>query len=87
MDKLSLSPSKVLKLNSGTLKVGASADVTIFDPNKEWVVKTNEFISKGKNSPIEGFTLKGQVLATLVEGEIVYSQIENNVVDLAKESI
>ena len=87
VDKLSLSPSKVLKLNSGTLKVGASADVTIFDPNKEWVVKTNEFISKGKNSPIEGFTLKGQVLATLVEGKIVYSQIENNVVDLAKESI
>lgn len=87
IDKLSLSPSRAFKLNSGTLKIGLPADVTIFDPYKKWVVNTNGFISKGKNSPLEGFTLKGQVLATLVDGEIVYSQIENNVVDLTKESI
>ena len=87
IDKLSSSPSKVFKLNSGTLKIGAPADVTIFDPYKEWVVNANEFISKGKNSPVEGFNLKGQVLATLVDGQIVYSQLENNVVDLTKESI
>ena len=87
IDKLSSSPSRVFKLNSGTLKIGSPADVTIFDPYKEWVVNTNKFISKGKNSPLEGLNLKGQVLATLVDGEIVYSQIENNVVDLKKESI
>ena len=87
IDKLSSSPSRVFKLNSGTLKIGSPADVTIFDPYKEWVVNTNEFISKGKNNPLEGLNLKGQVLATLVDGEIVYSQIENNIVDLTKESI
>ena len=87
VDKLSSSPSKVLKLNSGTLQAGALADVTIFDPYKEWVVKPNEFVSKGKNSPLAGLKLKGQVLATLVNGEIIYSQIENNIVDLAQESI
>ena len=87
IDKLSFSPSKVFNLNSGTLKIGLPADITIFDPYKEWTVNTNEFISKGKNNPLEGLNLKGQVLATLVDGEIVYSQLENNVVNLTKESM
>ena len=87
IDKLSFSPSKVFNLNSGTLKIGLPADITIFDPYKEWIVNTNEFISRGKNNPLEGLNLKGQVLATLVDGEIVYSQLENNVVNLTKESM
>ena len=69
------------------MKIGFPADVTIFDPDKEWIVNPNQFISKGKNTPLEGLKLKGQVLATLVDGEIVYSQIEDNIVSLTAESM
>ncbi|MBA7679414.1 Dihydroorotase [subsurface metagenome] len=56
----------------GTLAVGASADVTIFDPNKDWVVDTNAFASKGKNTPLAGSRLKGKVMATISQGKLVY---------------
>jgi dihydroorotase len=56
----------------GTLKVGAPADVTVFDPQKEWVVNPAEFSSKGKNTPWEGEIVKGKVMLTVVGGEIAY---------------
>jgi dihydroorotase len=59
-------------MNLGTLKEGAPADVTIFDPGAEWIVDTSKFASKGHNSPLEGSTLKGKVVATIVAGEPVY---------------
>lgn len=56
----------------GTLKVGALADVTIFDPDAEWVVDPAQFASKGKNTPLAGRTLKGKVMATIYGGRVVY---------------
>lgn len=56
----------------GTLQVGALADVTIFDPDAEWVVEPVRFASKGKNTPLAGETLKGKVMATIYGGRIVY---------------
>jgi len=56
----------------GTLKVGAPADVTVFDPQKEWVVNPAEFSSKGKNTPWEGEAVRGKVMLTIVGGEIAY---------------
>ena len=56
----------------GTLKVGAPGDVTVFDPNLEWVVNTDLFASKGKNNPWAGCWLRGKVMATMVGGEVVY---------------
>jgi len=44
----------------------------IFDPDLEWVVDPNEFQSMGKNTPLRGTTLKGQVVATIVQGRFVY---------------
>ncbi|MBI4498807.1 MAG: dihydroorotase [Chloroflexi bacterium] len=58
--------------SAGTLAVGAPADVTIFDPNREWEVRPQDFASKGKNTPLAGCVLKGKVLATLVDGALVY---------------
>ena len=55
-----------------TLRAGTPADLVIFDPNREWVVDPGEFASKGKNTPLEGTTLKGRVVATLVEGQVVF---------------
>jgi len=56
----------------GTLTVGASADITIFDPDLEWIVDTKDFASKGKNTPLAGSRLKGKVMATISQGKLVY---------------
>ncbi|MFH1003098.1 MAG: dihydroorotase [Chloroflexota bacterium] len=57
----------------GALAVGAPADVTIFDPDAEWVVDTGAFASKGRNTPLAGERLKGRVTATIVGGRLVYN--------------
>jgi dihydroorotase len=73
ISKLTHEPASFLRRSDlGTLKPGAVADVVIFDPNKEWVVNPEEFISKGKNTPLAGAVLKGRVMATLYGGEVVY---------------
>ena len=75
ISKLTCEPSKIIgdkygKL--GSLEVGVSADVTIFDPNMEWTVDTKAFASKGKNTPLAGSRLKGKVMATISQGKLVY---------------
>ena len=56
----------------GTLAIGAPADIVIFDPDRDWVVDPEAFASKGKNTPLAGSTLKGKVVATIVQGKLVY---------------
>jgi dihydroorotase len=76
VSKLTAEPARIVGGNKndglGTLKVGAPGDVTIFDPDSEWVVNTDLFASKGKNNPWAGCLLKGKVMATVVGGEVVY---------------
>jgi dihydroorotase len=75
ISKLTCQPAKVIGKDSelGTLKVGAPANITIFDPNREWVVNCKSFASKGKNTPFDGYRFKGKVVATIVNGKIVYT--------------
>ncbi|MDQ6672900.1 MAG: dihydroorotase [Chloroflexota bacterium] len=56
----------------GTLAAGAPADVVVLDPEQAWVVDPERFLSKGKNSPLGGQTLRGTVLLTLAQGSIAY---------------
>jgi dihydroorotase len=71
ISKLTVAPAKILRNdNLGTLKVGAPGDVTIFNPEVEWVVDPSAFASKGKNTPLAGYLLKGKVMATICRGEI-----------------
>jgi dihydroorotase len=72
--KLTAEPAKILgpKYGLGRLAVGSPADVTIFDPNQEWVVEPEEFASKGKNTPLAGERLKGKVVATIYGGKVIY---------------
>jgi dihydroorotase len=72
IDRLTAAPARILGKGLGTLKPGAPADVTILDPDAEWVVDTTDFASKGKNTPLDGATLKGRVVATIVGGEVVH---------------
>ena len=71
--RLTAAPARLINDQiRGTLKIGAPADITIFDPDKEWVVDTATFISKGRNTPLAGATLKGKTMATICDGELVY---------------
>jgi dihydroorotase len=70
---LTIGPARVLGYEKlGTLETGAPADLCIFDLHKEWVVDTDKFASRGKNTPLAGQTLKGKVMATFYMGNPVY---------------
>ena len=74
VEKLTSAPAAFLgRTDIGSLRPGANADVTVFDPDAEWKVDTEAFVSKGKNSPLHGQTLRGKVVTTIVGGEVVYS--------------
>jgi dihydroorotase len=66
-------PAAVLNLPGGKIAPGEPADITIFDPDREWVFDPKKTESRGKNSPFNGATLKGQNLLTIVGGNIVYN--------------
>ena len=70
--KMTINPARILGLDKGHVAVGCDADLTIFDPNEEWVVDVNKFASKGRNTPFNGKTLKGKVKYTIVSGKIIY---------------
>jgi dihydroorotase len=70
--RLTSDPARIFRLPKGTLSVGADADVTIVDPGREWVVEVRKFASKARNSPFDGWTLRGEVLATIVAGKVVW---------------
>lgn len=71
-EKMSYNPAKVIGIDRGTLQVGKVADITIIDPNEEYVIDVNTFCSKGHNTPFAGHKVKGRVKYTLVDGNIVY---------------
>ena len=56
----------------GELAPGAQADITIFDPDREWTVDPAAFASRGRNTPLAGTLLRGKVLATIFRGRRVW---------------
>jgi dihydroorotase len=70
---LTYRPAKVLDVEKGRLGVGDRADVTIIDPNLEWTIDADKFISKSRNCPYHGWKVKGKVINTIVAGEVRYS--------------
>jgi dihydroorotase len=65
-------PARAWKLDAGTLKPGALADLVVFDPDEEWTVDPARFASKGRNTPLAGLALRGRVRMTLLGGAVVY---------------
>jgi dihydroorotase len=72
IELMTVAPSRVLGLESGTLKVGARADVVVFNPEGKWTLQASELKSKSKNTPFDGHEMTGRVRATIVDGNVVY---------------
>lgn len=73
VDRMSCTPARLFHLAGGTLRTGAVADVTVFDPAARWTVNPNEFLSMGRNTPYTGMTLTGRATWTIVGGTVVYA--------------
>ena len=72
IEMYTIEPARLLKLDAGTLSVGASADVTLIDPDLEWAVEIDKFESASRNSPFDGWKLKGRAVRTIVGGKTVW---------------
>ena len=73
VDKMSTAPARIVGIaNKGAIKEGYDADITIIDPDREWTVTQEGFVSKSKNSPFIGRKLFSQVEYTICAGKVVY---------------
>ena len=72
VEKMSWNPAQILGLDCGTLQAGHPADVIIVDVKQEYTIDKHTFLSKGKNTPFDGWKVKGKVLYTICDGKVVY---------------
>jgi len=72
--RFTVAPARLLRLPKGTLKPGADADVTVFDPNREWHFARDASASKSRNTPFHNWALKGRAVYTIVRGEVVWRE-------------
>jgi dihydroorotase len=68
--RMSTTPARIIRSSGGMLSVGAVADITIIDPDLDWTVNASQFLSKSKNTPFDGWKLKGKAVQTIVGGRI-----------------
>ena len=71
---MSASPAALLGLDKGTLGMGRDADLILFDPNLEWTIDKEKFVSKGRNTPFHARTVRGKVKYTISRGNIIYQE-------------
>jgi dihydroorotase len=76
IEKMTINPALVLGIDRGTLMPGRPADVTVINPNLEWVVDVNKFKTKSRNTPFDGWKVKGKAMATIVGGEIKMNDLK-----------
>ena len=74
VERMSVSPAKILGIPKGSLQIDMAADITIADTDTEWTIDPEKFYSKGKNTPFAGKKVYGKVYYTIVDGEIAYHQ-------------
>ena len=69
---MSKNPAKIMELNKGEIKIGFDGDLVLLDIKTKYNIDTNEFLSKGVNSPFKGKSVVGKVMCTIKGGKIVY---------------
>lgn len=72
IERLTAGPARLLGIPAGTLAVGTDADVCVFDLERRFKIETQGFASKSRNSPFEGWEVRGRVLRTYVRGRVVH---------------
>jgi len=72
--RMSTDPADILHLSRGHMSLGVAADLTIFDPDEEWIVDPEQFASKARNTPFAGRKVKGKVKYTIVRGKVIYQE-------------
>lgn len=84
--KFTTAPARLLRLNKGTLAVGADGDVTVFDPAANWICRRADSVSKSHNHPFDGWPMKGRPMATIVGGRVVWKAATLGAATLAEAS-
>jgi dihydroorotase len=74
ISRLTLGPARALGIPRGTLEVGAAADVTVIDPELKWTVEAQKLLSKSKNTPFDGWKMKGAATHTIVGGKVIWKR-------------
>jgi dihydroorotase len=72
IEMFTVNPARLLQIDAGTLSVGRAADVTLIDPDLEWIVDAQNFQSTSRNTPFDGWKLKGRAVRTIVGGKTVW---------------
>jgi dihydroorotase len=73
IEMYTIEPARLLKIDAGTLSLGVRADVTLIDPDLGWTVRLDKFESASRNSPFDGWKLKGRAVRTIVGGKTVWN--------------
>lgn len=71
--KMTCNAAKIINFDGGIIQKGARADLTLIDLDSDWTIDSQKFYSKSKNSPFDGFKVKGKAIMTVVSGKVVYS--------------
>ena len=69
---MTLHPARILGINKGTLQLGADADITVIDPETQWIVDPSKFRSKSTNTPFAGWKLQGRADTVIVGGRVKF---------------
>jgi dihydroorotase len=72
IEMFAVNPARLLQINAGTLSVGQAADITLINPDLEWTVDASKFQSVSRNTPFDGWKLKGRAVRTIVGGKTVW---------------
>jgi dihydroorotase len=72
IEMFTVNPARLLQIEAGTLSVGRAADVTLIDPGLDWTVDAGAFQSMSRNTPFDGWKLKGRAVRTIVGGKTVW---------------
>jgi dihydroorotase len=72
IEMFTVNPARLLQIEAGTLSIGRAADVTLIDPTLPWTVDASTFQSMSRNTPFDGWKLKGRAVRTIVGGKTAW---------------